>query len=724
MAHSIIAAHAHPLERRYRLLLLAYPADYRRDRGDEIVGTLLDTAEPGQTWPRTAEVADLVGSGLRRRLRIDQVSGLAGGISLAAPIALALAAGLSAFLLAWFELRLSWPAAPRLTDMVDAVVQTPVTLGTVVYAGWILAALAWPSAAPVTARTAVALATATTVGVLPVAALTPLHRPPLWTTLALTALGLIALAGGAVSQLPVPVWRRLFVPVGALAIAAAATGYLFVIQPRSTRWWEPYYGTAIAVSGVVAAAVVAAVAAVALAQALRRRPVRPWLWAGLLLALPGGWLGPLEFNPPDYWAPMRYLYYVQFGRLAQVLAASCVVVVVMVWLRRNGLRAQATAATRRMALTRATAAVVGCGAGLAVIQGYSQLAQLPYLLTDSGAAMPASDAVVLTVTLCWVIAAAASAALPGSGLGGVMRLASIGVATLICVAWPPVDWLIGRWFNPSGVVLGVLGLVAFGGMVATGMHGTGQWQAVLAGAVATTLAATVVMFYNTGWELGSWQFDSAAPLIGTLMLVPLAGVALTGATRVRWPWPGSRLRWIASWATVTLSVASIAAMTLPYLASWGPVLMLVSAVAAVAAAFGFIVARRAANDPVHEERFRAYTAANQARLFATAYLLCGDGVVADRLVRAVLARVFLAWHRLPDAVAVDACTRRALVHAAARIRPPASNDPLYRLPASQRTALVLTLHDGLTPAEIADALDCAVADVRRLTERALARCAS
>jgi hypothetical protein len=39
------------LERRCRLLLLAYRAAYRRERGAEVLGTLLDATPPGRTWP-------------------------------------------------------------------------------------------------------------------------------------------------------------------------------------------------------------------------------------------------------------------------------------------------------------------------------------------------------------------------------------------------------------------------------------------------------------------------------------------------------------------------------------------------------------------------------------------------------------------------------------------------------------------------------------------------
>lgn len=54
-------------ERRCRLLLKAFPADYRSERADEIVGVLLDTSRPGQRWPSLRTVADLVSAGIRVR---------------------------------------------------------------------------------------------------------------------------------------------------------------------------------------------------------------------------------------------------------------------------------------------------------------------------------------------------------------------------------------------------------------------------------------------------------------------------------------------------------------------------------------------------------------------------------------------------------------------------------------------------------------------------------
>jgi hypothetical protein len=58
----------HALQRGYRRLLLAYPAEYRRARADEILGTLLDAAAPGQRRPTIREATALGLGGLRVRV--------------------------------------------------------------------------------------------------------------------------------------------------------------------------------------------------------------------------------------------------------------------------------------------------------------------------------------------------------------------------------------------------------------------------------------------------------------------------------------------------------------------------------------------------------------------------------------------------------------------------------------------------------------------------------
>jgi hypothetical protein len=58
------------LEVAYRRLLLAYPADYRNERGDELVSTLLASAPPGRRRPTIAEAFDLLYHGIRTRARV------------------------------------------------------------------------------------------------------------------------------------------------------------------------------------------------------------------------------------------------------------------------------------------------------------------------------------------------------------------------------------------------------------------------------------------------------------------------------------------------------------------------------------------------------------------------------------------------------------------------------------------------------------------------------
>jgi len=54
------------------MLLRAYPASYRQQRADEMVGTLLETTPPGRTWPPPRDIIALLLSGLRARSGQDQ----------------------------------------------------------------------------------------------------------------------------------------------------------------------------------------------------------------------------------------------------------------------------------------------------------------------------------------------------------------------------------------------------------------------------------------------------------------------------------------------------------------------------------------------------------------------------------------------------------------------------------------------------------------------------
>jgi hypothetical protein len=79
-----------PLERRCRSLLRAYPRWYRRQRGDEMLATLLEASQPGQRWPSARDTRALLVGGLRVRATQDQRLTTAANLRLAAQLGAAL----------------------------------------------------------------------------------------------------------------------------------------------------------------------------------------------------------------------------------------------------------------------------------------------------------------------------------------------------------------------------------------------------------------------------------------------------------------------------------------------------------------------------------------------------------------------------------------------------------------------------------------------------------
>ncbi|HEY3880282.1 MAG TPA: hypothetical protein VGM12_16940 [Trebonia sp.] len=60
------------LERRARILLHAYPADYRRDRAEEIIATLLEAAPPGRAYPSGRDSWALIAGGRHARAALNR----------------------------------------------------------------------------------------------------------------------------------------------------------------------------------------------------------------------------------------------------------------------------------------------------------------------------------------------------------------------------------------------------------------------------------------------------------------------------------------------------------------------------------------------------------------------------------------------------------------------------------------------------------------------------
>jgi len=75
-----------PIERRCRALLRAYPRWYRRVRGEEMLATLLESSQPGRSWPSARDSRALVMGGLRVRAAQDQRLTTAANLRLAAQL--------------------------------------------------------------------------------------------------------------------------------------------------------------------------------------------------------------------------------------------------------------------------------------------------------------------------------------------------------------------------------------------------------------------------------------------------------------------------------------------------------------------------------------------------------------------------------------------------------------------------------------------------------------
>jgi hypothetical protein len=89
------------LERRARTLLRAYPAEYRHGRAEEIIGTLLEAAPPGRSFPTGREAWSLIAGGRHARAARNRRPGVK------ANVRLALLLGISLYLSFYFGLALA-----------------------------------------------------------------------------------------------------------------------------------------------------------------------------------------------------------------------------------------------------------------------------------------------------------------------------------------------------------------------------------------------------------------------------------------------------------------------------------------------------------------------------------------------------------------------------------------------------------------------------------------
>ena len=287
------------LERQYRLLLRAYPRRYRARRGEEIIGTLLDAAAPGQRRPSRADVADLLGGGVRERLGLNALPGLANGLRLAGPIALTITAGLAAG---------SWVTGARHAA------------GTVIAAAWVAAVLARVALPRTGAAPAVIAWLATVATAVAVDGMVPLRGTKQEWFLAPVVLGAIAVVGTL--HRPALLERASLAAGGAgLAALSLAGPALAIPQQREFRsvyvdvtlnlpQWALHFWLVPILLGVVGVAL-----------ATGRRDTRA-LWAALILLVPT----PLLVAPPYLpWTPA--VPAVTGGRLASELMVLVLAIV-------------------------------------------------------------------------------------------------------------------------------------------------------------------------------------------------------------------------------------------------------------------------------------------------------------------------------------------------------------------------------------------------------------
>ncbi|WP_034263505.1 SigE family RNA polymerase sigma factor [Actinospica robiniae] len=153
-------------------------------------------------------------------------------------------------------------------------------------------------------------------------------------------------------------------------------------------------------------------------------------------------------------------------------------------------------------------------------------------------------------------------------------------------------------------------------------------------------------------------------------------------------------------------------------------------------------------DRASEQRYCDFVLSRRAGLLREAYLLVGDVHLAEDLVQTVLAKIYVAWHRVSASDAPDAYVRKMLINtnvsrhrrrrvaevltdappdaadlASAQSHAPSSAviEALMGLSRRQRTAIVLRFWDDLPESAVAELMGCSVGSVRTHTARAMAR---
>jgi hypothetical protein len=271
------------LARRYQTLLRFYPSDYRARRGAEMLDTYLMAAPPGRRRPTAADALDVVGGGLRARLRDRGAQSLLDALPVAGVLALSAAAFLGATWLLLVETYHGFPSdgTPRLGAFNSAAA--------VAWICWLIAAGIF-AVAPRAIRPAVGVALLATFVAVPIerviASMAPWdvagfwYLPPVQVVLPQVALGLLALSA--------PVRPGQVVRWAPLAAASSALAFHFAPQELLDQLSFFYRSAAPKVFLGTALVLLGAGLAVAIVLGLRRDARAPWV--PLLVLVPVGLL--------------------------------------------------------------------------------------------------------------------------------------------------------------------------------------------------------------------------------------------------------------------------------------------------------------------------------------------------------------------------------------------------------------------------------------------------
>ncbi|GAA4452205.1 hypothetical protein [Phytohabitans houttuyneae] len=499
------------LERRYRRLMRAYPAGYRREREEEIVATLLDAAPPGRSRPTAADAADILVAGVRTRFGALGTGEPGLALRTAAPVALAVAAGIALLGL----LRDSEATAGH---------PSPFRPALPAYLAWLLAVAGRVALPAVLAWVLSGIALLGTLAALAAMPWTWSSPSPGWSLVLLALLGAVAVLGGGER---ISGRERGVLAAGAVLSAAVLGGSALVVPDRSgERWFASDWAVLSAYQSPVEAVAAATLALLLAGMAIvARRRGRHWRVATLILLAATGWLLVPSFS----------------GGGERLVRGAVIVlsVAAAIWVPRRTAGSGAPAEVLRTPAVLALGTAAGLAAAALVIRPQE------YYSCSGGPGGVASDCVRMQqwitqgrpAYVAWLAAMLAWAVLP--------RLAGRIAVAVAVVATPAVLWP-QQWDNPAPdnvmpLTLSALGIVTL--LCSAGpARRADRWGVLAAAAGMYLLPMVLTLLLQPGYFTalpGPW--------------FPVAFVPFTVALATGW-WVAGR----TSGATSALAVAAAA----------------------------------------------------------------------------------------------------------------------------------------------------------------------